>query len=155
GDYRGWRATIPGEGARIIGGTASMTIASPTAGMAGRLLLGGGTAASLTLYDGQGDGSVVRTVSGAHDWIQFDLRATRSVRTSSSGQNRVTLGALQLQLRDTVPPIFNIYGQPAPTTWHGASTCAGFALGLGDQGGGLAQARMTRVDTGAVVAAWD
>ncbi|MCZ4496672.1 MAG: signal domain/LPXTG anchor domain surface protein, partial [Thermoleophilia bacterium] len=153
-DYKAWRATVPGDGAKIVGGTVSMQIATPYAGMSGRIIMGSGTATPTVLYDGDGDGTVNRTITGVHDWIQFDLRSTTAVTTKKVMENSVTMTSMNLLLHDSVPPTIAPTSLPAPSTWHGAGTCAPVAYLLQDQGGGMAGATITRADTGAVVASW-
>ncbi|MCW2928026.1 MAG: putative hemagglutinin/hemolysin/adhesin-related protein [Thermoleophilia bacterium] len=151
GDYRSWRVVVPGEGSRIVGGRIVATIATPNAAMAGRILVGTGNT-PVVLYDGAGTGTVARDVtSGAHDWMQFDIRSTGATTTSRVAENTMTLASAELVLRDSVPPVIAPIALPAPTAWHRADACIGFSIRLTDQGGGLLRSQVRRAADGVVV----
>jgi hypothetical protein len=151
GDYKSWRAVVPGEGARIVGGHITVTMSTPGATMQGRILVGSGNS-PVVLYDGGADGAVERAVSsGAHDWMQFDLRSTGHATTSRIAENYVNFGSADLVLRDTVPPVLEPLSLPPATQWYGAGACIPFSIRLTDQGGGLLRSQVRRASDGVVV----
>jgi hypothetical protein len=151
GDYRSWRAVVPGEGARIVGGRINVVMSTPDANMRGRILVGSGNT-PVVLYDGGADGAVERSVtSGAHDWLQFDLRSVAATTTSRVAENYVNFSFAEVVLRDTVPPVIEPLALPSAGTWYGAGACIPFAFRLTDQGGGLQRAQVRRASDGVVI----
>lgn len=153
GDYGAWRVSVPSEGANIIGGTISMTIATPDANVFARIMSGTG-GASTAYYDGDGTGTVTRNLTGTSDWVQVDLRAAGPVHTYSPSTNHATITGVHLVLRDGVAPALQVTGMPAPTTWHSAGACIPVSFRLTDQGGGLRSGSIVRVATGTQVSGW-
>jgi hypothetical protein len=151
GDYKAWRAVVPGEGARIVGGRITVTMTTPGATMQGRILVGTGNT-PVVLYDGGADGAVERTItSGAHDWMQFDLRSTGHATTSRVAENAVNFSSAELVLHDSVPPVLEPLALPPATQWFGAGACIPFSIRLTDQGGGLLRSQVRRASDGVVV----
>jgi len=153
-DYRAWRLVVPGDGAQIVGGTIIANITTGSTLMRGRILAGAGTAPPTVLYDGSGNGQVIRAVSGTNDWIQVDLRSTGTVKATRAAEHSMSITSVALTLRDSVAPIITPLILPSPATWHGASVCAQYMLRFGDQGGGLGSAVVRRDRDGAVIASW-
>lgn len=155
GDYKAWRAVVPGEGSRIVGGRIVLTMETPHANMRGRIVVGTGNT-PVVLYDGGADGAVERSVtSGAHDWLQFDLRSAGPATTSRVAENFVNFAAADMVLRDTVPPVVAPLALPDPGAWHGSGACIPFSLRLTDQGGGLLRSQVRRATDGVVVSHLD
>ena len=154
-DYGAWRVVVPGDGARIVGGRIATTLSTPHANVKGRIIAGSGSAPPVVFYDGGGDGEVVRTISGVHDWVQVDLRAIGPVATKRVSENSIVMTSVELTMRDSVTPIITPLVLPAPSTWHAAGTCIPVMFRLGDQGGGLANASIVRSATGVAVASWN
>lgn len=151
GDYRSWRAVVPGEGARIVGGRISVVMSTPDANMRGRILVGSGNT-PVVLYDGGADGTVERSVtSGAYDWLQFDLRSVAATTTSRVAENYVNFAVADVVLRDTVPPVIEPLSLPTAGAWYGAGACIPFSFRLTDQGGGLARGQVRRASDGVVI----
>lgn len=155
GDYRSWRASLPGSGSTIVGGRMVVSLTTPDPAMRGRIVVGSGSAPSV-VFDGDGTGRIDRTLpSGSWNWVQFDLRSTGTARTSVVGGNAIELGFVDLALRDLVPPVVTEVSLPTAGTWNGVTSCPAFSLRMSDQGSGVRAAELRRADDGVVVASLD